>query len=275
MVYDTVCRENDITALDTATNLTELGADSPAAVIVPDSSMITEVRIGVAGDFTADTLLGFSTGLHMWGSCGDQWLAGPVGNTCGAAGTSSGAVLASAVKILCAIPVKKGEQINLAGFMHGEDVGSIRMMVTLVFDGPVKGTAKRFDYREQDLAAANTPVTLNTRGGATEHDFKVSGGETIVEVHVGAGCKMVAGPLAATTHFKLSGNGLKVAGNYDFQGNSIHTQDDIAASGDTNVIPLEKYISRIETKSGQIRCQAQEVEDDVGTPYAVCMLGFA
>jgi len=274
MVYDVVSRENDITALDTAANLTELGADSPSAIIVPDASHITEIRIGVSADLTADTLLGFSTGLHMFGSCGDQWLAGPVGAVGGTATTSAGLKISKPTVIFCNIPVKKGEQINLQGFMHGEDVGSLRMMVTVVFDGPIAGPCSRFDYREQDLASANTPVTLNTRGGVAEGDFKVSN-ETIKEVYVGAGNKPVAGPLAATTHFKLSGNGLRVAGNYDFQGNGLATQDDITASGALNIEDLVKYATEIGVKEGQVRVQAQEVEDDVGTPYAMCMLGFA
>lgn len=274
MTYDTISRENDITALDTATNLTELGADSPGAVTVPNASRITEIRIGVSADLTADTILGFSTGLHMYGTCGDQWLAGPVGAVGGAAATSATLKIARPTKILCNIPVTPGGQINLVGFLHGEDVGAIRMMVTLVFDGPVTGPCRRFDYREQDLAAANTPVTLNTRGGATEGDFKVAG-ETIKEVHVGAGLKATAGPLAATTHFKLSGNGLKIAGNYDFQGNTLCVADDVAISGTANIEDLVKYMTEIGVKSGQIRVQGQEVEDDVGTPYAMCMLGFA
>ena len=274
MVNDSICREADITALDTATHLTELGADSPGAVIVPNASRITEIRIGVGADLTADTLLGFSTGLHMWGACGEQWLAGPVGTVGGAAATSSGLKIAKPIQILCNIPVTPGAQINLDGFLHGEDVGAIRMMVTIIFDGPVSGPCSRFDYREQDLASANTPVTLNTRGGATENDFKVSGG-TIKEIYVGAGLKPVAGPLAATTHFKLSGNGLNVAGNYDYQGNTLSTQDDITASGALNIEDLVKYAVEISLKNGQVRVQAQEVEDDVGTPYAMCMLGFA
>lgn len=274
MVYDVISRENDVTAVDTSTGLTELGADSPGAITVPNASTITEVRIGVAADWTADTLLGFSTAIHLTGSCGEQWIAGPVAATGGAAATSSGLAIAKPVTYLCNIPVKAGEQINAYAFMQGEDAGSIRVMLTLVFDGTVRGTVKRFDYREVDLAAANTPVTLSVRGGATENDFKV-GNERIVEVWVGAGCKVVAGPLGATTHFKLSGNGLAVAGNYDFQGNTITVQDDPTISGATSISELVKYHTGISTKTGQIRCQGQEIEDDVGTPFSVCMLGFA
>lgn len=273
MVYATISRENDITAVDTATGLTERGADSPGSIKVPHSSAITEIRIGVAADWTADTLLGFSTGLHIYGSgCAEQWVAGPVGATGGAAATSSGLNIAEPAVYPCNIPVIPGNEISLAGFMQGEDCGSLRMMVTLVFDGPVKGKVKRFDYREVDLASANTPVTLSVRGGVTENDFKV-GNETIVEVHVGAGCKVVAGPLAATTLFIITGAGTK--GNLEFQGNSITVQDDPTISGATNVVSLVKYHTLIKTETGDLRVQGQEVEDDVGTPFSVCMLGFA
>lgn len=275
MVYGVVSRENDITALDTATGLTELGADSPGAITVPNASRITEIRVGVSADLTADTLLGFTTGLHLAGACGEQWLAGPVGAVGGAAATSASLKIAKPKVYTCNIPVSPGGQINAYGYMHGEDAGSLRMMVTIVFDGPVAGNVKRFDYREQDLAAANTPVTLNTRGGATENDFKVSAGESIVEVHCGAGLKCVAGPLAATTHFRLSGNGLLIAGDYDFQGNTLSVADDPTISATANIEDIVKYVTSIPTKTGQIRCQAQEVEDDVGTPFAIICLGFA
>lgn len=273
LVYAVISRENDITALDTSTGLTELGADSPGAITVPNASKITEIRIGCAADLTADTLLGCSTGLHLSGSCGEQWIAGPVGAFAGAAATSAGAGIHKPVIRLCSIPVVPGEQINAYGFMHGEDIGSLRMMVTLVFDGPVSGPVKRFDYREADLAAANTPVTLNTRGGATEGDFKVSSGQ-IVEVYCGAGCKYVAGPLAATTLFVLTGNGLQIATDLQFQGNGLMSQDDIAISGQSDIVDLVHYAAPIATKKGEIRAQAQEVEDDVGTPFAIICLGF-
>jgi len=274
MVYAVVSREQDITALDTATELIALGADTPNAIVVPQATRITEIRIGVTPDLTADTLLGFTTGLHLIGSCGDQWLAGPVGTVGGAAATSSGIKIGKPMIILCNIGVKAGGQINAYGFMHGEDVGSLRMMVTIIFDGPVSGQCSRFDYREADLATANTPVTLNTRGGATENDFKVSG-ETIKEIYCGAGLKPVAGPLAATTHFRLSGNGVAVSTDLDFQGNTLCTQDDITISGALSIEDLVKYAVNIPTKKGDLRVQAQEVEDDVGTPYAIICLGFA
>ena len=277
MVNDVISREADITALDTATGLTELGADSPGAVVVPQSGAITEIRIGVGADLTADTLLGCSTALRITGSGlkgPESWIGGPVGQFAGAAATSATTLLTQPTTILCNIPVSPGGQLNLYGFMHGEDVGSLRMMVTLVFDGPVRGQAKYFDYREADLAAANTPVTLNTRGGATENDFKV-GNETIVEVHCGAGCKVVAGPLSATTLFELTGTGLNYPGPYQFQGHTITVSDDVAISGAANIEELVKYHTPITTRTGEIRVQAQEVEDDVGTPFAIIMFGFA
>lgn len=274
MVYAVVSRENDLTAVDTATGLTELGANSPGAITVPNATRITEIRIGVSADWTADTLLGFSTGLHLQGACGEQWLAGPVGATGGAAATSSGLLIAKPVTYLCNIAVTPGQQINAYGYMQGEDCGSLRMMLTLVFDGPVVGKVRRFDYREVDLAAANTGVALSVRGGATENDFKV-GNETIVEVYAGAGLKCVAGPLAATTLFELSGNGLVHASDLQFQGHSLTVQDDPTISAATSIEELVKYVTNIKTKTGQIRVTAQEVEDDVGTPFSIIMFGFA
>ena len=278
-MYDIQFRENDVTALDTATGLTEKGADSPGAFVVPmHASAITEVMIGAVGDYTADAAHNFLAAVRLTGpglNAPESWLIGPAGSTDGAAATTAGMGGTDNIKrYVCNIPVVKGQRINAYGFMHGSaDCGSIRVGVWLVFDGPVKGNAKYYDYREGDSAAANTPVTITGRGGIAEGDFDVGSG-TICDVAVVVSNCPVAGPLAALTLHKFSGNGLVVAGDYEFAGNGLFTQDDITISGTSWTSTGIDYKTSISTKNGAIRVQVQEIEDDVGTPtHGVC-LGF-
>jgi len=279
MVYDSDYRENDISALDTKTALTEQGADSPGAFDVPvDARKITEILIAIGLDPTADTLLGFSSAIKLSGAgvkgLGEGCFPGPVGTICGAAGTSAGMVYKKAQRYLTNIPVKGGGKINVDGYMHGEDIGNIHMLAQLVYDGPIQGRIIDMDYREQDLTAANTLVALNTKLGATEGDFKVAYSK-IGEIFFGAGLKPVAGPLRMCPTLHLEGNALVRAGNYKWLGPSGGQQDDIAVSGASIITDLEKYITDIDVKIGNtLRAKAQMIEDDAGTAYAIVGLGY-
>lgn len=277
-MYDLQFRENDVTALDTATGLTEKGADSPGAFTVPNhAAAITEIIIQAAPDYTADDEYNYLVGVRLTGSglnAPESWLVGPAGFVSGAAATTAGMGHVEPTRYVCNIPVNKGKKINAYGYMHGSaDCGSVRVGVTLIFDGDVKGKAKYYDYREGDTAAANTPVTLTGRGGVAEGDFQVSGG-SICEVFINVSLCPVAGPLGALTLHKFSGNGLVVAGDYEFPGPGLFTQDDITISGTASDCNGMVFKGTIATQTGEIRVQAQEIEDDVGTPtHGVC-LGF-
>jgi hypothetical protein len=278
-LYDSIVRENDVTALDTATGLTELGSKSPGSVTVPAGARaITEIIISVGADYTADTLEGFTSAIHISGpgiKGNESWLGGPSAMVGGAAATSAALLLSRPQRVICNIPVNPGQDIDLEGFMHGSaDPGSIRLLVQLVFDGPVVGRASYFDYREGDTAAANTPVSLAGRGGKTKNEFDVGPG-LITDIIVNVGGVPVAGPLSAGMHFKLSGNGLVDSGNYDYLANSVSTQDDITISGEGAIVPGTHHQANIKTKKGKIDVQAQEIEDDIGTPSNIITLGFA
>lgn len=278
MGYDIDYREVDVTALDTATGLTEQGADSPGNFDVPsDAKKITEVIIGVAPDFTADDLFGFSTAIRLSGSgieIGEGYFPGPVGSTAGAAATSAGLKYAQPMRYKTNIPVKGGGPIEADAFLHGEDIGSIHVIASLVFDG-TPGKLIDCDYREADLSAANTLVNLANRAGKAEQDFDISYGK-ICEVNFGAGLKAVAGPLRFAPVLHLSGPALKTGGNYRFPGPSGGSQDDIAISGDMVIERLTKFEDvDIALKTGnKLRAQAQMLEDDAGTGYAIVGLGY-
>lgn len=277
MPYDSDYREADISALDTATALSEQGADSPGGFDVPvDAKLITDILIACGTDLTADALLGFSSGIHLSGGgidIGEGYFPGPVGTACGAAGTSSGMGYSRPQHYKTKIPVTGGGPIKCDGFLHGEDIGNLHMAVQLVYDG-VPGTVIDMDYREADLAAANTLVNLNTRAGATERDFEVSYNK-IGEIHFGAGLKPVAGPLRFVPVLHLSGPAFKVGGNYKFIGPAGGSQDDIAASGALTITDLQKNVCAIDIKKGnKLRAQAQMIEDDAGTGYAIVGLGY-
>jgi len=277
MVYDTDYREVGLDALDTGVSLTEQGADSPGSFDVPmDAKHITEIIIALGLDITADTLLGFSSGIRFSGGgidIGEGYFAGPVGTMCGAAATSAGMVYAQPQRYSTKIPVVGGGGIKAEGYMHGEDMGDLHMLCQLVYDGE-PGKIVDMDYREADITAANTLVNLNTRAGATERDFDIAHKE-IVEVHFGAGLKPVAGPLRFAPACHLSGPALKDGGNYKFIGPSGGSQDDITISGASVIQSLTRHVCSIDTKIGnKLRAQAQMIEDDAGTAYAIVGLGY-
>jgi len=282
MGYDCDYREVDITAVDTPIALTEQGADSPGNFDVPaDASRITEIVIAVAPDWTADAAYGFSSGIHLEGSgvqVGEGYFPGPVGACAGAAASSQGMQISQVQRYLTNIPVKGGGKIKVTGCMMGEDMGSLHMLTQLVWDGPIAGRIKDCDYREENITAANTLVALQARHGSSEGDFKVAD-ERIVEVFFGAGLKAVAGPLRFAPVLHLSGKGLARSGFYKFLGPSGGHQDDIlagsGAGGPGWIIPLARYIVDIPGNVGNtIRAQAQMIEDDAGTAYAIAGLAY-
>lgn len=277
-MYDSDYREADLTTVDTPVSLTEQGADSPGSFEVPqDVSRLTEIIIAVAPDWTADAMYGFSSGLHLQGAgiqIGEGYFPGPVGSTCGAAATSSGAFYAKPQRYLTNIKVNAGGSINATGVFMGEAMGALHMLAQLVFDGP-PGRIVDMDYREENLTAANTLVSLQARHGAAEADFKVLKGH-IAEIHFAAGLKGVAGPLRFAPALHLSGAGFVRSGLYKFLGPSGGVQDDLAISGDSVITDLMRFVCRdLPIKKGRIRAQAQMIEDDPGTGYAIVGLGYS
>jgi hypothetical protein len=276
-VYDCDYREGDIDALDTPEALTEQGADSPGSFDVPmGARMLTGVYIAAAPDWTADAMYGFSSAVKLSGGgidIGEGYFPGPVGGTCGAAATSSGAFYGQPQKYKTKIPVIGGGPIKADACIMGEDPGAVHLICALEYDGE-PGKIIDMDYREGNLAAANTLVNLDARHGATERDFDVSYSK-IGEVHFAAGLKAVAGPLRFAPVLHLSGPALKVGGNYRFLGPSGGVQDDIAISGDMVIQQLTKYDAPIDVNKGnKLRAQAQMLEDDAGTAYAIVGIGY-
>lgn len=278
MPYDSDYREASITALETATPLTAQGADTPGAFIVPtDVSRITEIIIQCVPAATVDTIMGFTTSIHFTGSgveLPEGWFPGPTGLVGGVATMTAGVSDVNEQRYLTNIPVKPGGQFNIDGFMLGEDIGALHMLVQVVYDGPVVGKIRDMDYRSIDLTAANTLVTLTERGAAVvEGDFKPAY-PVIGEIFVGMGGKITAGTsVAVGLAFHLSGAGLKHAGNYKFIGKGCAVNDDSATLPGT-VRPLSRFIGPIETKpNNAIRVQAQMIEGDLGTAFSV--VGFA
>jgi len=278
MVYDADYREQSITALGTATPLVAQGADTPGAFVVPTNvTRITEIRIHAIPGATVDTIMGFSTGIHIFGGgvkLSEGWFPGPAGFIGGVATMTAGVSDIEPQVYLTNIPVRPGGQFSIDGYMNGEDIGALHMLVEIIYDGPVVGKIVDMDYRSQDLTAANTLVTLDERfNGTAEGDMKPAYG-TIGEVFVGMGAKITAGtslPIGLAAH--LSGPGLQSAGNYKFLGKGCAINDD-SATLPGSVKKLERYICQIATKpSNGIRVQAQMIENDIGTAFAV--VGFA
>ena len=282
MVYDIDTRQADITALDTATALTTLGGNTPGNFIVPgDAHYISEIRISAAPDWTADDYFGFSSSIRInpgggIKSGGELSFGGPCGHTEGAAATSAGTGVGEQEIYQVNIPVKSGE-FSIDGFMNGEDIGSLRLAVTIVYDGPLgQYPIVDADCRESDLTAANTLVRLVVRNGATVNSLRPTTGN-IGEVRINAGCKFVAGPLGTIVTANLYGAALKNGGNFQFAGPSLWSQDDAAISGGSTVNKAIVYKTGrnfpVKTNTN-FDIQAQETNDDVGTVFPIVTICY-
>lgn len=279
MPYKSDIREANVADDDVATVLTELGGASPGDFDVPgDVKRITEVNIAVAPDWTADAMYAASFHVVLSGDLqvGHGAFPGPLVSTAGAVATSAGSHYGPFQRVQTNIPVTAGGSIKATAYMGGEDIGEASVMCQLVYDG-FPGRIVDMDVREENLAAANTPVSLQAKQAAASGDFKV-GRPAIAEVHFGAAFKFVAGPLRALPVLQLSGAGIAGGGPNWFMGPSGGVQDDVAISGDMVVMPLSRYICGplgIKTNKGNtINASAQMIEDDAGTGMAIVALGY-
>jgi len=268
MVYDTDFREMAMAAIDTAYVMTEKGAESPGAFIVPTTvSKLTEIRVGF-GAIATDVIMGATSAVKLSGSglkVPEAWFVGPMMAAAGAAATDGGFSVVNAMVYKTNIPVSPGNKIEATAFMHGEVLGIGHLIVTLSYDG-TPGKITGGDYREETTgAAANTFVTLGRRGAVAEGDFKPA--KTIIEVVFGAIPDPVGhasdGLLIAPT-VKLSGNGLLVNGEYEFTGpcGQQHPDTDVVGTGALSVNPTRYECGAgIPIKiNGTIRARAQNIE---------------
>ncbi len=280
-MYDVDSREANIASLETATPLTALGAATPGVFVVPThAKRITEIIIALAPVPTVDNIMGATTSIHITGSgvvLGEGWFIGPGFTTGGAGTTTPGGGFEHPQRYQTNIPVKGGGQFNIDGFMLGEDVGAIHLIVTVVYDG-IPGKIIDADYRSIDLTTTNTPVQLAERGAAiVEGDMRPSYSR-IGEIHVNVAAKITAGNAGVGTMFKLSGAGLRVTGNYNFVGPTIAINDDTAISLNCKNINPFRYIcgpNGLQVNvNNAIRAEAMMIEGDVGTAFAQIMFAY-
>jgi len=265
-------------AIDTAYTCTDKGADAPGHFIVPAGcTKLTKVTIGLAS-LVQDLYIGTTSAIKLAGAgiAKECYFAGPMFNT-GSAGATSGHTLQGPPMVYKTnIDVKGGNEIKCTAFIHGEDPVSAHVIVGLEYDG-IPGRIKSADYREETTGtAANTEVTLATRGdeGAVG-DMTPQG--TIVEIVVG----FINDPDGhATDSFnvlpviELTGNGLNNANNA--LGFIAHCgaqgPDTDVAGGDTYTNPVRYEVPGIRTKvNGKIRARGQNVESISEGHAIVCL----
>jgi len=267
MPYDTDYREAPLAAIDTAYALTQKGADTPGAFLVPaNASRITAIRIGF-GSLCQDVYVGTTSAVHLYGGgieIGEGYFVGPM-SAMGSAANTSGHVLQTDPMIYRTnIQVKGGGSISAEAFMHGEDPVSGHVMLLLEYDG-IPGRIVDSDYREETAgAAANTYTRLGVRGaGVAEQDFLPSGpiGEVIAGFIVDPDGHATASYTIAP-EIQLTGKGLKVSGNYNFAAawGGIGPDTDISG-GDLLINPSRYVTPGIEINAGnRIRASAQNIE---------------
>jgi len=280
MVYDVDYRECAVPDDDVAAAMTAQGADTPGAFVVPTTaSHITEIRIGLGSVSAAqDAVLAANSAVHIYGAgvqLAEGWFAGPCHTESGAAATSAGYAWAPPMIYKTNIPVRPGGTFSADAWIGGEDLADAHMCLVVVYDG-VPGKIVDSDIREQDIgAAANTLVTMATRGGAAENDFR-PGYTRIVEVVCGGAPDVTGGDVGVNCMqaFHLSGAGLMAAGNYKFIGFVGFSYGDTDISGPGATDNLTRYECNIPIKRGDsIRVQAQNIESILAT-HAIIGLCF-
>lgn len=281
MGFDCDVREADVTALDTATSLTALGAATPGNFIVPATAhRITQITINAVPDITADTIFAWGSAIKIRGagiaSGGELVFPGPFGANTGGTNVDNQGGSRPPQQYHVDIPVNPGGQFGVDGYMLGTlDVGSLRIVCEIEYDG-VPGLIKDMDYRYGELTAANTFVRLTERdGGVTFNSFKAPTGR-IAELHYVSSNLGVAGPLATVIHYQMYGAALMAGGNYSYMGHAHNTATDIATftevEHNTSIRKLTPgFLIR---KNNVFDVQAEMIEDDVGTVSCAFAVGY-
>lgn len=273
-------RECPCAAVDTAYAMTQQGANTPGAFIVPKNAQyITALKIFISG-ISTDVVTGTTCAVHLVGLNGDQWWPGPLCSESGAAATSGGFAYADAMIYQTKIPVTGVTQFDAEAFVNGEDLGTAHMLLQVEYDG-VPGRASQCDYREDDIgAAANTLVALVTRGAAAAAGNFRPNGRTIVEVVFGAALDPTgdaANGLVFAPALHLQGGGLIAGGPYRFLGPAGPTQPDTDVSGNqSTIVALSRVIpgSGIRTQIGEVEATSQNIES-INPGHAIVGLLYA
>lgn len=259
-------RECPLAAVDTAYPLTQMGALTPGAFIVPKNAQrITAIKIFVSG-ISTDVVTGTTFAVELRGIKGDQWYVGPMVSESGAAATSGGFDYRDGMTYQTNIDVSGVGQFDAFCYANGEDMGTAHLLLVIEYDG-VPGRIKESDYREIDIgAAANTPVAVVDRGAtAAQGNFKPKG-RTVVEIVFGAALDPTgdaANGLVFAPALELSGNALLTGGPYRFVGPSGPTQPDTDVSGNQSAIVNPHRIipgAGIRTQDGDLIASAQNIE---------------
>lgn len=133
----TLTVEGDITAVDTRTLLTTQGSVTAPSLVVPSGmTKITKILVAVAAEGLADGSASFLLRLGGAGVLkGEQVLGvGAGGRIAPQAGSDSAPSISRAYEFSDVdIDVSPSDTINIAGEMAGTDIGSSRMVVTVIF----------------------------------------------------------------------------------------------------------------------------------------------
>lgn len=133
----TLTVEGDITAADVSTSLTTQGSVTAPSIVIPTGvTKIDKIVVAVSTDFAADGSSGYFVRLN--GNAvknGEQVLA--VGASGGIA-PEAGANTAPSPSVLFIledvdIEIVASDTITIRGEMAGDDTGTARMVVTLIF----------------------------------------------------------------------------------------------------------------------------------------------
>lgn len=204
-------RENNVTALDTKTQLTTLGSQTaPGPLLVPGGMTHLQKAIVVATDDHAAA----ESGAYIVRLEGPGLKRGTFNFVAGGSGVAvatGGKSNRPAVEIPIGIEVQAGQEILIFAEMLGTDLGTATVGVTLVFgtEAGVGGETKGEITVEGEVVAIDTLVRLTTQGSVTAPSRLTPGDATKIQrlvVAVGAD-GLAAGEVACLV--RLGGDAIK------------------------------------------------------------------
>lgn len=222
--FDSICREADVTAVDTWTAISGWAGATPGSVKVPSQArylcgidIVTAWDLGGAvgvGAISAFRLSG--NGIAKGGM--HRYLAHGATQTIV---TDAGAGMSvNVMHYPLAIPVVGGNDIDAEGILLGSDPGEATFVMAFQFsDKPAPGGFTDGDFREGDIAAVDTETQLTAIGTASPGNPTVPIDKSVlaavtplIAIDAGTGAVTVRQAGAA----RIGGNGLKLGGSYRF-----------------------------------------------------------
>ena len=272
-------REGDVTAVDTKTQLTTVGSDTAPGPLVVPKGMKFITGIIVAGIQNMAAATGFSSFLRFEGSGmvnGPQTVAAFAGGNAVATG---GNFANKGIMIPVQFSVQEANEIQIFGEMAGTDVGTLGIVVTLIFSDAADsgGHEHKTLTVEGDIASVDTRTALLTQGSVASPSLIVPAGVTKIDKLIIAASSEGLADGKQAWYVRLGGNAVQ-GGEQVITISSSGTKAPQAGSDaapQCNMAQVWENLEIAVSPSDTISIWGEGAGDDTGTGHMVVTLVFA